>query len=47
METATGKLGEELIPYVKELKEAIDQIDFKEILSKENIDYAIELEKEF
>lgn len=45
METATGKLGEELIPYVKELKEAIDQIDFKEILSKENIDYAIELGK--
>lgn len=45
METATGKIGEELIPYVKELKEAIDQIDFKEILSKENIDYAIELGK--
>lgn len=45
METATGKIGEELIPYVKELKEAVDQIDFKEILSKENIDYAIELGK--
>lgn len=38
-------IGEQLIPYIKDIKEAVEQVDFKEMLSKENIDFALDLGK--
>lgn len=43
--TVSDEIGEELIPYLKSMKEALEQVDIKELLSKENIDNAISLGK--
>ncbi|MGL5312834.1 MAG: phage tail tape measure protein, partial [Peptostreptococcaceae bacterium] len=38
-------IGEQLIPYMEDIKKALQEIDFKELLSKENVDTAIEFGK--
>lgn len=45
LKEASDTIGEQLVPYLRDLKEAIDQVDFKELLSKENVDTAIEFGK--
>lgn len=42
---ASVTIGEQLVPYIKDIKEAIEQVNFKELLSKENVDTAIEFGK--
>lgn len=39
------QFGKELIPYVRDLKKALEEVDIKELLSKENVDNAISLAK--
>ncbi|MEG2092434.1 phage tail tape measure protein, partial [Cetobacterium sp.] len=39
------QFGKELVPYVRDLKKALEEVDIKELLSKENVDYAIDLGK--
>lgn len=39
------QFGKELIPYVRDLKKALEEVDINELLSKENVDYAIDLGK--
>lgn len=41
----TDQFGKELIPYVRDLKKALEEVDIKELLSKENVDNAISLAK--
>lgn len=38
-------VGEELVPYVRELKKALEEVNIKDLLSKENVDYAISMSK--
>lgn len=39
------QFGKELVPYIRDLKKALEEVDIKELLSKENVDYAIDLGK--
>lgn len=39
------QFGEELIPYVRDLKKALEEVNIKELLSKENVDLALSLGK--
>ncbi|WP_432204443.1 phage tail tape measure protein [Cetobacterium somerae] len=45
LKEASDTIGEQLVPYVQDLKKAIEEVDFKELLSKENIDTAISFGK--
>lgn len=45
LKEASDTIGEQLVPYLQDLKEAIEEVDLKELLSKENIDTAIEFGK--
>lgn len=39
------QFGEELIPYIRDLKKALEEVNIKELLSKENVDLALNLGK--
>lgn len=45
LKEASDTIGEQLLPYVQDLKKALEETDFKELLSKENVDNAISLAK--
>lgn len=45
LKESSDTIGEQLVPYVQDLKKAIEEVDFKELLSKENIDTAIDFGK--
>lgn len=45
LKEAGDEIGEQLIPYLQDLKQALEEVDFKELLSKENIDTAINFGK--
>lgn len=45
LKESSDTIGEQLVPYVQDLKKALEETDFKELLSKENVDNAISLAK--
>ncbi|WP_297635186.1 phage tail tape measure protein [uncultured Clostridium sp.] len=45
LKEASDTIGEQLVPYAQDLKKALEEVDFKELLSKENIDTAIDFGK--
>lgn len=45
LKEASDTIGDQLVPYAQDLKKALEEVDFKELLSKENIDTAIDFGK--